>query len=215
MSEVKPVRKVARRKSVHYINNRDFWDAFVAHRANEELCKEAGLPPPQLPRYIGEAFMQICNKLGFKFNFINYSYRDEMIGDAIENCVAAAHNFDPNKSTNPFSYFTMVAWNAFIRRIGREKKQAYIKYKNINNGLLNDLLVELQNGDDSHRNRHNTQVFNDSMSKVVESFESKLKLTKNKKKSNVGIEKFLPQDEEVAKTSVVEALDPLEGTVNA
>lgn len=193
MSEVKTIKKQQRRKSVHYVNNRQLWETFVEYRA---ACAEAeanGKPLPQLPKYIGEAFMLICSKLGYKYNFINYSYRDEMVGDAIENCVAAAHNFDPNKSSNPFAYFTQVAWNAFVRRITKEKKQAYVKYKNIDQAMINDLMAEIQAEEGAPSNRYNKQVLNDSMMKTIESFESKNKLTKSKKKDKVGVEKFMPE----------------------
>src|ERR1700739_2701135 len=127
MSEVK------KKKPVHYVNNKQLHATFLEYY-NKRLANEsAGLPPPKIPNYIGEAFMLICTKLAFKFNFINYSYRDEMIGDAIENCVMAVNGFDPVRFSNPFAYYTQIAWNAFIRRIEREKKQAYVKYKNIHN----------------------------------------------------------------------------------
>ena len=129
--------------------------------------------------------MLICNKLATKPNFIGYSYKDEMIADAIENCVAAAHSFDPDKSNNPFAYFTQIAWNAFIRRIAKEKKQAYIKHKNFeHSNLLDDLLEENYSG--------GTKIHNEYSNDIIKNFENKL--VKTQKKSKLGVEKFIEEE---------------------
>ncbi len=86
-------------------------------------------PKPQVTEYIGECFLLIAERLSTRPNFINYPYRDEMIGDAIENCLMYAANFDPEKSKNPFAYFTQITYFAFLRRIKKEKDQDKIKYK--------------------------------------------------------------------------------------
>jgi hypothetical protein len=99
------------------------WKAFV----DKELAAERKIPP--VTDYIGKCFLDIANHLSYRPNFINYPYREEMIGDAIENCLMYASNFDPNKSKNPFSYFTQIIYFAFLRRIAKEKKQMYIRYK--------------------------------------------------------------------------------------
>ena len=92
-------------------------------------AEEAGDPKPQVTEYIGECFCLIAERLSTRPNFINYPYRDEMIGDAIENCLMYAANFDPEKSKNPFAYFTQITYFAFLRRIKKEKDQDKIKYK--------------------------------------------------------------------------------------
>jgi hypothetical protein len=97
-------------------------------------------PHPPVTSYIGECFMSIADRLSRKPNFINYPYRDEMISDGIENCLLYAYNFDPKKSTNPFSYFTQIIYYAFLRRISKEKKQAYIKLKKIENSNIDSTL---------------------------------------------------------------------------
>ena len=94
-------------------------------------AENQGDPVPPVTDYIGECFLKISEHLSYKPNFINYPYREEMIGDGIENCIMYAHNFDPEKSKNPFSYFTQIIYYAFLRRIQKEKKQSYIKYKAI------------------------------------------------------------------------------------
>jgi DNA-directed RNA polymerase specialized sigma24 family protein len=130
------------RAKKHYVNNKTLFEEMVKFKDKTEEAKLLGKTLPQIPRYVGECFLMICNKLSTKPNFMGYSYRDDMIADAIENCVVAAHSFDPEKSSNPFAYFTQIAWNAFIRRIQKEKKQSYIKHKNFINSNLMDCLNE-------------------------------------------------------------------------
>jgi len=169
MSEQKTV---TRRVKKHYVNNPDFLEALVAYRLKVSESKK----PVPIPNYIGECIQQICKKLATKPNFVGYTYKEEMIGDGIENCIAAIMGFDPEKSSNPFAYYTQIAWNAFIRRIGKEHKQTYLKYKNMQN-----LYLTGEYGD--------VQTPNDEISNVIiENFEKKL--TKSSKSSIIGIEKF-------------------------
>jgi hypothetical protein len=149
------------RKKVNYVNNKDLYAALKVYR---DLPKETR----KIPDCVGVAIMQICRGLSFKSNFIGYTYKDEMVDDAIENCVYAIPHFNPDKTNNPFGYFTMVAWRAFIRRIQLEKKQTYIKHKNFQNGY-----------EDSG------SAPNDYSHQVIEAFEKKL--TEQKKKSKKGL----------------------------
>jgi hypothetical protein len=118
-----------RKRSEHYVNNKEFLIALIEYKKQLALAKEQGNPKPQIPRYIGECFLKIANHLSFKPNFINYMFKDDMICDGIENCVQYIHNFDPEKSQNPFAYFTQIIHYAFLRRIQKEKKQLEIKNK--------------------------------------------------------------------------------------
>jgi hypothetical protein len=113
----------------HYVDNKEFLKAMTEWLVLVNEAKETGEERPPLTDYIAECFMAIAENLSRKGNFIKYPYRDEMIGDAIENCILYAHNFNPEKSKNPFSYFTQIIYFAFLRRIEKEKKQLYIKYK--------------------------------------------------------------------------------------
>lgn len=113
----------------HYVNNADFLQALKDYRAKVQEAEESGDSKPQVSNYIGECILKIANHLSYKPNFINYTYRDEMIADGIENCLMYIDNFDPNKSSNPFAYFTQIIYYAFIRRIQKEKKQTLIKGK--------------------------------------------------------------------------------------
>ncbi len=117
------------KKSEHYVNNKDFLAALEQYAIDIERAKERGNPKPQIPRYIGECFLKIANHLSYKPNFVNYMFKDDMICDGIENCVRYIHNFNPEKSKNPFAYFTQIIYYAFLRRIQQEKKQLEIKNK--------------------------------------------------------------------------------------
>ena len=114
------------KKSEHYVNNKDFLAALEQYAIDVERAKENGNPKPQIPRYIGECFLKIANHLSYKPNFVNYMFKDDMICDGIENCVRYIHNFNPEKSKNPFAYFTQIIYYAFLRRIQQEKKQLEI-----------------------------------------------------------------------------------------
>ena len=118
-----------RKRSEHYVNNKEFLIALIEYKKQLALAKEQGNPKPQIPRYIGECFLKIANHLSFKPNFINYMFKDDMICDGIENCLQYIDNFDPEKSTNPFAYFTQIIYFAFLRRIQKEKKQLEVKTK--------------------------------------------------------------------------------------
>jgi len=122
---------MAKKKSDHYIDNAQFFEEMRAWKTLVTAADKAGERHPPVTNYIGECFMKIAENLSRKPNFINYPYRDEMIADGIENCLLYAYNFDPSKSKNPFSYFTQIIYYAFLRRIQKEKKQAYIKLKKI------------------------------------------------------------------------------------
>ena len=106
----------------HYVNNRDFYESIKAYKTKLTENENA-----KVPDYIGICIQQIATRLSTKPNFIGYSYRDEMISDAIENCMYALPKFNPERTNNPFAYFTQVAKNAFLRRISIEKKEQYTK----------------------------------------------------------------------------------------
>ena len=118
-----------KRKSEHYVNNKEFLEALVNYRAKCQRAEEAGEARPVIPRYIGECFLKIANHLSYKPNFVNYMFREDMISDGIENCVQYIKNFNPEKSSNPFAYFTQIIHYAFLRRIQKEKRQMDIRGK--------------------------------------------------------------------------------------
>ena len=112
-----------KRRKNNFIDNKEFYAAIKDFRAKYNAAKEAGEELPDMPRYLGKCFLDIAEHLSMRPNFSNYMYRQDMVMDAVENCVLYWHRFDPEKSKNPFSYFTQVCWYAFIRRINKEKRQ--------------------------------------------------------------------------------------------
>ena len=144
-----------KKKTEHYVNNRELLEALVVYRAKVEAdffnknerkpTKEdrskhwEGKPP--IPNYLGECFLKIATHLSYKPNFVNYMFREDMISDGIENCVQYIHNFDPEKSTNPFAYFTQIIHYAFLRRIQKEKKQLDIKTKIIERTGFDEVMM--------------------------------------------------------------------------
>lgn len=133
----------------NYINNIDFLDALISYKNACEEAKSSGLTKPQIPNYIGECFLKIAENLAKRPNFYAYTFKEEMVSDAIENMLMYFENFDSDKSKNPFAYFTQISWYAFVRRIAKEKKQQYIKYKVTESfGALDEgELLELGNGE--------------------------------------------------------------------
>jgi len=163
-------------KTNHYVDNKEFYAEMIEWKklVNEAEESDEGRPP--INEYIGECFVKIANHLSYRPNFINYPFREEMIGDGIENCLMYAHNFDPDKSKNPFSYFTQIIYYAFLRRIQKEKKQNYIKYR----------MLELTDFDGTHKNWYKENYFADSEKEVKDPFAKMMNL------SETDIEKFTP-----------------------
>lgn len=124
------------KKSEHYVDNQQFLEALSAYREKCERARAKNRTVPRIPEYIGECFLKIATHLSHKGNFAGYTYREDMISDGVENCLVYVHNFDPAKSNNPFGYFTQIIYFAFVRRIQREKKQQYIKYKMIEQSVI-------------------------------------------------------------------------------
>jgi len=128
--------------------------------------------------------MMIATKLATKANFSGYTYKDEMICDALENCVVAVHSFNPEKSKNPFAYFTQIIWYAFLRRIEKEKKQTYVKYKSLEQLVVDAELLD-DEGSDAYKNY---DIANEKMKPIIDKFENKQK--KKKIAEPKGLEKF-------------------------
>lgn len=126
----------------HYVNNKEFLQAMVEWKERCKVAASEGKPQPPITNYIGECFLKIANHLSYRPNFINYTYRDEMISDGIENCLQYVHNFNPDKSNNPFAYFTQIIYYAFLRRIQKEKKQSHVKNKIIENMTVDENLID-------------------------------------------------------------------------
>ena len=144
---------MARKRSEHYVNNKEFLYAIVAYKKDIREAEEAGLPKPVIPRYIGECFLKIATHLSYKPNFVNYMFKDDMVCDGIENCVQYINNFNPEKSTNPFAYFTQIIHYAFLRRIQKEKKQLEIRQKIIERSGFDEVMSADEDGKSSEYNQ--------------------------------------------------------------
>jgi len=183
MEAKKPKRKT------NYINNKTLYGAMIHYKNDLKEAVSKGKQKPIVPKYIGESILLICSNLAKKPNFSGYTYKGDMVSDGIMDCIAAVDNFDPDKTNNPFAYFTQIAWNAFLRRIQKEKKQTYIKHKNYENSFMFELFEDANHAMQLKSNEYSNEI--------VKSFEDKL--TKNKKASKlVGVEKFseVEEDEE-------------------
>jgi DNA-directed RNA polymerase specialized sigma24 family protein len=147
LAELEELQKITTKtQAAHYVDNKKFLAALLEYREAIDNAKAEGNDTPRVPNYIGECFIKIATHLSYKSNFINYTFRDDMISDGIENCLTAATKFDPSKSSNPFAYYTQIIYFAFIRRIQKEKKHQATKYKLIENLDFESII---QNAEDS------------------------------------------------------------------
>lgn len=148
----------------NYVNNKDLTAAIVAYQKACKVAEHEGRPTPTIPNYVGQCIMQICNRLtrGFGFDFTGHTYRDEMVGDAIELCVYAVRKFNADKSSSgAFSYLTTVAINAMKKRIGDERKQQYIKHKHFSS------MYVLGDFDGATPNEHSDKVISDYEDRII------------------------------------------------
>ena len=177
---------MAKVKPIHYVDNEKFLKEMIIYKRGFDEAKEKDELPPMISEYLGECFMKIAQRLSFRPNFINYAFKDDMISDGIENCIQYIKNFNPEKSSNPFAYFTQIIYYAFIRRIQKEKKQLYIKYKtmqNIEQATIDD--VPMNNVND-----YRGSDFKVVVDEFVDNFE-KAKKKKIIKKSESNLELFM------------------------
>lgn len=152
---------MSKNKPVNYINNKQFYEAMVKYRDSVLEAEREGKPKPRVPNYIGHCIMQIGERLSYKYQFRSYSYREELVYDGIEACIRYIDNFNPDKSTNPFAYFTQVTYNAFINRLNREQEQQYIKAR-----LMKEMRSQTTTKDDI--------TDSDPMNDVITAFERRI-----------------------------------------
>lgn len=177
----------------HYVDNDKFYEEIKKYHDAYHAAKNAGKDLPQIPNYIGECFLLIAQRLGTNRNFRNYTWLDEMCMDGVENCVRYCHSFDPYKYNKPFAYFTQVIYYAFLRRIERESKQSYIKYKAMEQSIIHNTLVELAPDDASHFQVAISSMMDETkFAALSEKYEKK---AVESKRAKVGIEKLVEDDE--------------------
>ena len=143
-----------KKRSEHYVNNKEFLAAIIEYKASIAEAEHLGKPKPRITNYLGECFLKIATHLSYKPNFVNYMFKDDMICDGIENCVQYINNFNPEKSSNPFAYFTQIIHYAFLRRIQKEKKQLEIRQKIIERSGYDEVFV----ADESDRSSEYNQI---------------------------------------------------------
>ena len=168
-----------KKKNAHYVDNKKLLAAMIEYRNSVIDAKEKDNPRPRIPDYIGECIMKISEHLSYRPNFINYTYKDEMISDGIENCLLYIDNFNPEKSKNPFAYFTKIIYYAFIRRMQKEKKQTYVKYKSLERHVLEDDILEAG----GVTKKSYLEFMQNNMSGFIEEFEKSQKVKKTRAKA--------------------------------
>ena len=177
----------------HYVNNADFLVAIKEYKQKVLEAQESGADKPQVNNYIGECILKIATHLSYKPNFINYTYKDDMILDGIENCIHYIDNFDPNKGSNPFAYFTQIIYYAFLRRIAKEKKQAYIKNKLIREVMIDTFEIQKHDEEGHFHNAYVEYINSHSSNDLDAYFEKKTAKKKSKKVSN-NLDEFIESD---------------------
>lgn len=191
----------------HYVNNAQFSEAVVQYVKHAREVQSQGLEKPQINDYVASCFLKIAEGLSHKANFVRYTYREEMMMDAVENCLKAIDNYNLETATrtgkpNAFAYFTQISWYAFLRRIEREKKQQEIKMRYLTESGIEDLISEESQNDDAFRQ---TQAFVDELrgridivkesDKSVKTYE-KGQRQKRKRKVDSDLSEFIGEDEE-------------------
>mgnify|MGYP004448870235 CR=1 FL=1 len=165
-----------KKRNIHYVNNADFSHAVVEYVKTSESAKKKNKEVPKVTDYIATCFLKIAEGLSHKANFIRYTYREEMVMDAVENCLKAINNYNLEAATrtgkpNAFAYFTQITWFAFLRRIAKEKKQQEIKLKYLTQSGIENFISENENADEA-----STQVANsfvDSLRNRIEKVKTK------------------------------------------
>jgi DNA-directed RNA polymerase specialized sigma24 family protein len=175
----------------HYVDNKKLFALMKQYRHDVGQAEAADDDKPMVPEYVGKCILMIANRLSMKPQFVNYSYREEMISDGIENCISYIDNFDPEKSENPFAYFTQIIYFAFLRRIAKEKKQMYVKHK-----MVEQSAVEFihQSEFEDHEVTTTIDLNNEAAFDFIKNFEDNLAAKRVARKK--GLEKFVEVKEE-------------------
>lgn len=188
---------------VHYVDNKKFYQEIVKHRQAVIEAESKGEEAPRLPNYIGECICKIAEKLSYKPCFMNYSFRDEMIEDGIENCIMYFKDFDPEKTQNPFAYFTQVIYYAFLRRIAKEEKNRYTVYKYFQSTVIfpGTMDIGLDDTDMSETSNMMPRKIYDNINEFMDRYEKKEAIKKEKRKiAKEGLIKFYEEENEARNT---------------
>lgn len=176
---------------INYVDNKKLLSVLIDYQKEQSDALESGKPRPRIPEYVGECVLLIAERLSTKYQFANYQYREDMVMDGVENVLHYIDNFDPTKSSNPFSYFTQIIYYAFLRRIQGEKKHLYLKYSLqrdqdhlIDNGTVFD------RSDNSKDKIYNSPSLldQDKVDNFINDFESYMSKKSSKKKIDIELE---------------------------
>lgn len=183
-------------KRPHYISNKEFLQQLISYKNECRRAEEESRSRPPIPEPIGYAFLRLAGNVAKKRIFARYSYREDMIGDAVWNCVLYVDRFDENRSSNPFAYFTQVVHNSFKRTINSEGKESYVKYKSLEVSPMFHEQVSGAGESRKHVNLVNT-VINEHSNGIIDKFENRMKKQKvkriQKKFDSVGIEEMMSE----------------------
>lgn len=178
---------MARKKSIHYVNNSDFSTAVVEYVERVEKARKEDTKIPTVPDYIAQCFLRIAEGLSHKANFIRYTYREEMVMDAVENCLKAIGNYNLEAATrtgkpNAFAYFTQITWYAFLRRITKEKKQQEIKMKYLTKAGIDSFIDTGSEAGASDTATHFVDTLRDRIQRVRSTDEEIKEIVKKERK---------------------------------
>ena len=191
-----------KKKKPHYVNNRDFSTAVNKYVIKANNAKANDLTVPPVTDYIGKCFLKISEGLSYRPNFIRYTYREEMIMDAVENCLKAINNYDIERATrtnkpNAFSYFTQISFYAFLRRLAKEKRQQNIRFRYIEEGAFSEFFTC---GDYDTDNFGDEQSFVDELRARIDNVHKGdnaiVKEFEKQKHAPQGVELFMGDDED-------------------
>jgi DNA-directed RNA polymerase specialized sigma24 family protein len=169
MKKKKLVRKNFKHKDKHYVNNEKLLQSLIVYKKNVKDWKAKGKinAKPPVDDYIGTCLLNIAKRFSYMPKFCNWPFVEEMVADSVENCLRYIDNFDPEKSTNPFSYFTQIIYYAFLRRIQKETKQQYIQYK-----MIEDMRTNCEDDEiKTMMNNFGTDDFNTHMDDFIANYE--------------------------------------------
>ena len=184
------------KKKAHYINNKEFSLAVVDYVTSANEAKKKGKNVPIVTDYVAQCFLKIAEGLSHRPNFVRYTYREEMVMDAVENCLRAINNYNIETATrtgkpNAFSYFTQICYFAFIRRIAKEKKQQDIKFRFIEKMGIEDFTQMGMDDEGAQQTMAYVDTLRHRMSKVRDTDKAIKEFAKEEKKKLEKLELFM------------------------
>ena len=132
--------KVKKKREKDYLNNANFCAVLVKWNSERKID-----PSILMPNYLGECFIKIVNNYGNRNNFSGYTYLEDMKAEALVLCIKYGHNFNPEISSNAFSYFTQLTHNCFLQVLKKEKQQQELRFQLVKEGTINSEAYDYNN----------------------------------------------------------------------